>query len=40
MSDYVLGILAGSGWGVFVGFLLGVSWLKSLINESDDKDKE
>lgn len=37
-ADLVAGAVAGAGWGVFLGFLLGVQWLRSLINESGEDE--
>lgn len=44
MDDYP-GMIAGAGWGLFVGFLLGVTWavraLRELAHdEPDESDDE
>lgn len=40
-KEMILGIVAGSGWGVFIGFLMGVAWLRGVVNEfiQDDDDE-
>lgn len=39
-EDLVVGIVTGGGWGVFVGFLLGATWLKALAKELVDDATE
>lgn len=34
--EMILGVVAGAGWGTFVGFLLGAAWLRSFILEVPD----
>lgn len=39
-EDIVLGVVAGGGWGVFLGFFIGVTWVRSFIKELADDDEE
>lgn len=32
-ADFVAGAIAGAGWGTFVGFLLGATWLWRRVKE-------
>lgn len=32
-------VLAGVGWGLFFGFILGVMWFYRFISERDDDDE-
>jgi len=35
MSDFWTGVIAGGGWGTFVGALLGIVFILRMLNEVD-----
>lgn len=42
MSDEMLtGIVAGAGWGLFLGFIIGASWFARFLSEwGDDEQRQ
>lgn len=41
-EDTIGGAIAGLGWGIFIGFLIGLSWavakLKEIVSEDGNKE--
>ena len=37
-EEMIVGFVGGLGWGVFVGFVLGASWLWSKVKEAGEGD--
>ena len=34
MTDFWIGVIAGGGWGTFVGALLGIAFILRILNET------